>query len=99
MMKDENNPKNILGSPNLPKKGKKGGFGGPKTPPQNIFWVIFIFFFILFALSAFQDFFNFHFTMILRDFMTILKIFAFFCKNLGILLNKNVFSVPNRNRY
>ena len=64
-------------------------WGAPKHPPKY-FLGYFYLFFILFGLSAFQDFFTFHFTMILRDFMTLLKIFAFFCKNLGILLNKNL---------
>ena len=81
-----------------------GAFLGPQTPLFYHFWVYwgapkhppkyflgyFYLFFILFGFSAFQDFFTFHFTMILRDFMTLLKIFAFFCKNLGILLNKTL---------
>ena len=73
-------------------------WGAPKHPPKY-FLGYFHLFIILFGLSAFQNFFTFHFTMILRDFMIFLKLFAFFGKNLGILLNKNVFSVPNRNRY
>ena len=62
-------------------------WGAPKHPPKY-FLGYFYLFFILFGLSAFQDFFTFHFTMILRDFMILLKLFAFFGKNLGILLNK-----------
>ena len=85
----------VLGSPNLPKNGKIwGGLGAQKRHPKY-FLGYFYLFFILFGLSAFQDFFTFHFTMILWDFMIFFKLFAFF----GILLNKNVFSVPNRNRY
>ena len=78
----------VLGPPNLPKNGKIGGVWGPKNDPPKYFFGYFYLFFILFGLSAFQDFFTFHFTMILRDFMILLKIFAFFGKNLGILLNK-----------
>ena len=77
-----------FGAPKTPKNGKIGGFGGPETPPQNIFWVIFYHLLILFGLSAFQDCFTFYFTMILRDFMIIFKIFRFFGKNLGILHSK-----------
>ena len=80
-----------MGPPNVAKNGKIVGVWGTKNaPPPKYFLGYFYLFIILFGLSAFQDFFTFNFTTILRDFMTLLKKFAFFHKNLGILLNNNL---------
>ena len=70
--------------PKTPKYGKMRGFGGPQTPPQNNFWVIFYHPIILFGLSAFQGRFIFHFHMILRYVMILLRKTRFLGRNLGI---------------
>ena len=71
-----------MGARITPKYGKIRGFGGPQTPPQNNFWGIFYRPIILFGLSAFQGRFIFHFHMIFRYFMILLRKTRFLGRNL-----------------